>query len=93
MLEGCSDKTKAVLRAVFARDERDFILDDLAKGLNVENGALGGAWAGITKRTRKVLGDQDARLIWWEKDGVQGHWVGTTSEMTFHSMRKAMGIA
>lgn len=93
LLEGCSDKTKAVLRAVFARDERSFILDGLAKELGVGNGALGGAWAGITKRTRGVLGDVGALLIWWEKDSVQGHWTGTTSEMTFRSMRKALGIA
>lgn len=92
LLEGCRDKTKATLRAVFSKSEPSFVLGEIAEEMKSEKGALGGAWAGITKRTRTVLGDKDASLFAWEWDDERDDWTGSTSEMTYHSMRQALGI-
>jgi hypothetical protein len=92
LLEGCGDKTKATLRAVFSNSEPNFLLGEVAKEMKSEKGALGGAWAGITKRTRAVLGDKDAALFVWEWDDKQDDWIGAVSEMTHRSMRQALGI-
>ncbi len=92
LLEGCSDKTKATLRAVFSKSEPSFVLGEVAEEMKSEKGALGGAWAGITKRTRAVLGDKGARLIAWEWDDERDDWIGSTSEMTYRSMRQALSI-
>jgi hypothetical protein len=92
LLEGCADKTKAVLREIFSKSAPTFILNDVAKVMKTEPGGLGGVWAGITKRTRTVLGDKEAALFVWEWDDTEDHWVGTISDTTFHSMRKALAI-
>jgi hypothetical protein len=92
LLEGCADKTKAVLREVFSKDTPTFILNDVAKVMKTEPGGLGGVWAGITKRTRTVLGDKEATLFAWEWDDTEDRWVATSSNTTFHSMRKALAI-
>lgn len=89
-LQGCSDKTKAVLRAVFARSECEFMLEELLG--EMQTTSLAGVWAGVTKRTRTVLGDKDAGIFSWEWDDERADWVGSTSSMTFQSMRKALGI-
>lgn len=89
-LEGCSDKTKAVLRAVFAKNEREFMLKELLDEMQATS--LAGVWAGVTKRTRTVLGDKDAGIFSWEWDDERDDWIGSTSPMTFQSMRKALGI-
>lgn len=89
-LEGCGDKTKAVLRAIFARSERKFMLKGLLNEMQVTS--LAGVWSGVTKRIHTVLGDKDASMFSWEWDDEKDDWVASTSPMTFQSMRKALSI-
>lgn len=95
-LEGCSDKTKRVLRAIVV-EGREFRLSALAQSLNLSFDALGGVWGGLTKRTRTILGDKNARLIIWRKNfyDAQDTWqdaAGEMSEETYRSLRKALEV-
>ena len=86
-LNGCGEKTKNAIREMVKGNSRYFQLEDVAKALGVEAETLSGVWAGITKRTRTVLGDSDAYLIGWGgEDGYQG-WL---TEMTYNSLRRAL---
>lgn len=93
LLEGCGDKTKAVLRIVFSKDKRSFVRGEIAREMGGTLSDLGGVWAGLTKRTRTVLGDKNAGLFAWDWDDAKGDWIGESSETTYQSMRKALGIA
>lgn len=96
-LEGCSDKTKKVIRAIVASGTGKFRLNALAQTLNVGLGDLGGVWGGLTKRTRTILGDKKANLIAWRNfyDLEDNKWLdaaGTLSEVTYASFRQALGV-
>ncbi len=95
-LEGCSDKTKRVLRAMVDSGRREFRLNALAQTLNVDLNDLGGVWGGLTKRTRTILGDKKAKLIAW-RNFYDAEYkfldaAGELSEMTYASFRQALGI-
>lgn len=86
-LENCSPKTISVLKQIVARDGR-FLLPDIAAALRVGQGALGGVWGGLTKRTRTITKEPDASLIDWKWTG--GKWQGRLSPGTTVALEKAL---
>jgi hypothetical protein len=54
-----------VMRAAVGGDGPAFLHSDLLKALNMTTDDLAGVWAGLTKRTRTILGDKKAKLIIW----------------------------
>lgn len=90
-LDRVSDKVRSTIRVIAEADAGGFNMTAVAQALNEDAGAdLRGVWGGITKRTRTVLGDDEAYLIWWNE---QEHgWVGRVSPTTHSSFRKVLGI-
>ena len=96
-LEGCSEKTKKVIRAIVGGGSRDFRLTALAQTLNLTIDDVGGVWGGLTKRTRTILGDKKSKLIAWTRNfyDAQDNWIdaaGEVSEVTYVSFRKALEV-
>jgi hypothetical protein len=92
-LVNCNEKTKTVLRHVFSQGERTFSHKGIGQLMGLPSGgSLSGAWGGITKRTRTILGDKHANLFSWEWSDETEDWIGTSSEMTYTSMRKALSL-
>jgi len=93
-------KTTNALRAIAEGDRRfrsSTVLAatgdaDLLKDLRA-------VWAAITRRTRNVLNDPDADLIWWDEDGIfdkDGEYIdheGEVSEITHNSLRAHFGLS
>lgn len=93
LLDGCSDKTKKLLRIVFSQKGPKFYLADITKKMGAaHSNELAGAWSGITRRTRTVLADRDADFVVWTRDDTRDDSVGHISDMTFRSMRAALQI-
>ena len=93
LLDGCSDKTKKLLRIVFSRKGPKFYLADITKKIGAaHSNELAGAWSGITRRTRTVLADRNADFVVWTRDETRDDSVGHISDMTFRSMRAALQI-
>lgn len=95
-----SEKSTAILRKIAESPTANFCLKDIvAAAPEVQIPAdLRGAWSGITRRARNILGDPDAEMIWWENeprhDG-DGNYVdhdGRVSALTHQSLRAAFGI-
>jgi hypothetical protein len=64
----------------------------MVKAIRVDSsGTIRGVLAAITRRTRTVLGDPQADLIWFE--GEPDTSTGTVSDMTRSSLRKVFAIA
>ena len=97
-LEGCSEKTIQVLRGIIAAGSCEFRLSALAQILNLTIDQLGNVWGGLTKRTRTILGDRNAKrkLVAFDNHyDEQRNWkdaTGRLSEQTFESLRRALGI-
>lgn len=84
IVASCGDQTKDILKFIANSKKPSFLLPDLEKAMNSKS--LKGSWTGLTKVTRRILGDPDASLIWWEEsDGVH---TGTISSMTHTSLKK-----
>lgn len=95
-LEGCSEKTKRVIRGIVGGD-RIFRYSALKQTLNMSDDDLSGVWGGLTKRARTILGDRKAQLITWVKSEYGEYdendmWNGAMSEMAHMSFRKALGM-
>ena len=93
LVEGCSGKTLAVLRALLDGRDIPFKLASLTSETGFE---LGWVWGGLTKRTRNILKDPGVRLIIWHNhfDNL-GKWVdadGALAGATVDALRKALGI-
>jgi hypothetical protein len=93
-----STKTLDVLRFIAQNETPEFYL---GAAINAVPRAktymdLRGAWAGLTRRTRKLLGNPEALLIHWREeydaDGNWVDWVGAVSNMTHASLRKQFGF-
>ena len=98
MIANVVDKTSRILRFIASSKDGRFMLSDALKDSGLESSSeLRGVWAGITRRSRKILGDNTLMLISWtnkEGDGSEGsEWEGRVSEMTHRSLRKAFGIS
>lgn len=99
LIAGCQPKTRKALETIAASDSPNFHIADVAKALGVKPGDLSGVWSGLTRRVRKVTDDSDAYLIDWTKnapiDDADGNYVdqiGEISDLTYHSLRKALGM-
>ncbi|MFL6856656.1 MAG: hypothetical protein ACJ8EB_01975 [Allosphingosinicella sp.] len=94
-----SAKTLRILRFIAENDTPEFYLDAAVKAVPHAKSYmdLKGAWAGLTRRTRKLLGDPEALLIHWSEaydaEGNWVDWVGAVSKMTHASLRKQFGLA
>jgi hypothetical protein len=88
---GCGSKTVDVIRQIAQAPVSGFKLTSLEKKADVESGGLRGSWTGLTKVSRRILGDPDATLIWWT-ELEDGTWHGRVSVMTHNSFRKALDI-
>jgi hypothetical protein len=93
-------KTASVLRVIAESPTPEFHMKDaIAAAPDTEiHSDLRGAWSGITRRSRKILGDPSADLIWWEGeqiyDGNENYvdHIGRVSPLTHQSLRAALGI-
>ena len=90
VIAGCSPKTVEVIRQIVDFPATGFRMDELAAKVGVEPGSMRGSWAGLTKVSRRVLGDPNAALIWWTE--LEETWRGRVSAMTHRSFRKALEI-
>ena len=96
-----SEKTTAVLRAIAEGEAPNFRLKDIvAAAPGAQSPAdLRGAWSGITRRARNILGDPEADFIWWAEgeavfeSSVYVDQPGRVSALTHQSLRKAFGIS
>jgi hypothetical protein len=91
-------KTLCVLRFIAASEKPEFLLEDVVRAVPGAKSYmdLRGAWAGLTRRTRKLLDDPDALLVHWrevyDSEGNWVDWVGAISKMTHTSLRKQFGL-
>lgn len=90
LLDGCSEKTKQVLQAIASGPGPEFHLSDIAQEMNTEVSGLAGAWGGITRRVRTVLGDRGADFVWWDETEDGRDYTGRISPMTYRSLRRAL---
>lgn len=90
-LDRVSDKVRTTIRAIAEADAAGFEMKAVRKALSLgPNDDLRGVWGGMTKRTRTVLGDDEAYLIWWNE--TDEDWIGRVSPMTHRSFRKVLGL-
>lgn len=95
LVEGCSPKTLTVLRKILDGRNIPFRFSTLAQDLG-GNDVFDWVWGGLTRRTRNILADPNARLIVWRNHPyVDGKWVdadGIMAEATVAALRRALGI-
>ncbi len=100
LADGLSEKTLIALKTIAASPSPEFRMKDV---IDATEGAadymdVRGVWAALTRRTRKLVSDQEARLIWWQGDEIvdeQGRYVdhvGTVSALTHQSLRTHFGL-
>ncbi len=90
VIAGCSPKTIEIIRQIADFPPSGFKMDELAAKVGVEPGSMRGSWAGLTKVSRRILGDPSAALIWWTE--LNETWHGRVSAMTHRSLRKALEV-
>lgn len=98
LTKNVSDKTLSALRIIGHSDGPVVHLKDVLAAVAGANEPidLRGVWSAITRRTRAVLGDPEASLIWWEDEGVYegdeyvDH-IGRVSPMTHKSLKTYFG--
>lgn len=94
------DKSLAILRTIAQNETPRFRMADiLATAPDAkEPNDLRGAWAGLSRRTRTILGNDEAEFVWWEGELIydDAHKyvdrVGRVSVITHQSLRAALGI-
>lgn len=95
-----SEKTLTALKVIAQSDTPQFHMEDV---INATNGAsnymhLRGVWSALTRRTRKILNDSDADLIWWDgktfRDAQENYvdQIGRVSALTHTSLKTHFGI-
>jgi hypothetical protein len=94
------EKSLAALRVIAESPTPEFHLADAVKAAPgaEEPNDLRGVWSGLTRRTRNILGDDSADLVWWEGEAILDEddnyvdFVGRVSALTHQSLKTAMGI-
>lgn len=93
LVTNVSDRVRATFRFVAEAPESGFTTREVAKVLGDHDPrALRGVWAGITRRLRSVLDDEDARLFQWDEVESEETWRGRVSPTTHRSLRKVLGL-
>ncbi|RVT93149.1 hypothetical protein [Sphingomonas crocodyli] len=89
-----SEKTLIALRIIAQSETRQFHLKDVVAATPGAKDYmdLRGVWSALTRRTRNILGDSKAELIWWvgdhiyEGDDYVDH-IGEVAPLTHNSLR------
>lgn len=95
-----SDKTLTALKVIARSDTPQFHMKDV---IDATSGAsnymdLRGVWSALTRRTRKILNDRDADLIWWDgqtfRDDQEKYvdQIGRVSALTHTSLKTHFGL-
>ncbi|HEY1604491.1 MAG TPA: hypothetical protein VGF77_02725 [Allosphingosinicella sp.] len=95
-----SDKTLNALRVIAQNDGPQFHMKDV---IEATSGAetymdMRGVWSALTRRTRNIMDDGAADLIWWigesilDEDGNYVDHIGLVSPMTYSSLRAHFGL-
>ncbi len=100
LTEKLGGKTSTALRVIAQSDAGEFRMSQVIGAIeDAENYMdVRAVWGALTRRTRKILDDRDADLIWWEGDGVYNNaedyvdHVGRVSPLTHRSLRTHFGI-
>lgn len=89
LVAGCSERPTKALRFVAEQPTTKFTYLDLLNSIGQDSsGTIRGTLAAITRRTRTVLGDPKADLIWFNEVEDERRWTCTVSDMTRASLRK-----
>jgi len=92
-------RTLSALRVIAASDGPDFHMKDVIAAVAGAQDYmdLRGIWSAITRRTRAILGDSEALLIWWNDEGIYrgekyvDH-IGRVSPITHQSLKAYFGL-
>lgn len=90
-----SEKTLTALRVIAQSDSPQFHLKDVIAATDGANDYMDmrGVWSALTRRTRNILNDRDADLIWWDgqtfrdKDDNYVDQILRVSERTHESLK------
>ena len=100
LAEKLGGKTSTALRVIAQSDAGKFRMSEVIGAIEDAETYMDvrAVWAALTRRTRKILDDREADLIWWEGDGVYDDdeeyvdHVGRVSPLTHRSLRAHFGI-
>jgi hypothetical protein len=95
-----SEKTLIALKVIAQSDTPQFHMKDI---IDATSGAVGymdmrGVWSALTRRTRSILNDSNADLIWWDGEGIHdasGNYVdhvGKVAPLTHESLKVHFGL-
>lgn len=91
-LDGCSDKTIRVIRAIVDKNGRALV-SEIAASIGQQSGELSGVWGGLTKRTATVLGHKGPKLLDWDNIYEGGQcidWRSIMAKRTVEAFRNAL---
>ena len=95
-----SDKTLTALKIIARSDSPQFHMKDVIAGTSGAKNYmdLRGVWSALTRRTRRITGDDDTLLIWWigepidDEDGNYVDHLARISPLTYQSLRTHFGF-
>lgn len=95
-----SDKTLNALKVIAQSETPQFHMKDVIDATSGANDYMGmrGVWSALTRRTRKILNDSDADLIWWvgeqinDADGNYVDHLGEVAALTHESLKTHFSI-
>ena len=94
------DKTLNTLKIIARSDSTQFHMREVIDGISGAKDYMDmrGVWSALTRRTRKIMGDSDVDLIWWNRDSIDdadGNYIdhiGSISPLTYQSLRAHFGL-
>lgn len=95
-----SEKTLNALKVIAQSDTPQFHMKDVIDATSGADDYMGmrGVWSALTRRTRNILDDSDADLIWWvgeqinDADGNYVDHLGEVAALTHESLKTHFGI-
>jgi len=98
LTKNLSDKTLNALKVIAQSDTPRFhmkdVIDATAGAKNYMD--VRSIWSALTRRTRKILDDREADLIWWTKgdnaNDDDNDWVGSIAPLTHKSLKTYFGV-
>ena len=97
LTKNLSDKTLNALKVIAQSDTPQFNIKDVIDSTTgAENYMdIRSIWSALTRRTRKILDDREADLIWWDENynanSDNDEWTGTVSPLTHKSLKTYFG--
>jgi hypothetical protein len=94
------EKTLSALRAIAKNETTQFYLQDIMKATGNSDDAQGmrAVWSALTRRTRKILDDDNAILIVWDRqtnnhdDNSDPDYLGKIAPLTQQSLKSYFGL-